>query len=90
MYRAGLESILGLNVEGTSLRFDPCVPHAWKEFEITYRHHSTRYEIRVDNHAGVCRRIARLELDGQALPQGSVQISLVDDGAIHYVRVTLG
>ncbi|HEY2754938.1 MAG TPA: glucoamylase family protein [Pseudolabrys sp.] len=89
MYRAGLESILGLYVEGTSLRFDPCVPHAWKEFEIAFRHRSTRYEIRVDNHAGVCRGIARLELDGQALPQGTVQMSLVDDGAIHHVRVTL-
>jgi cyclic beta-1,2-glucan synthetase len=90
MYRAGLESILGLNVEGTNLRFDPCVPKGWKEFEIAYRHRSARYEIRVENHAGVCRGIARLELDGQALLQGSAQINLVDDGAIHYVRVTMG
>jgi cyclic beta-1,2-glucan synthetase len=90
MYRAGLESILGLYVESTSLRFDPCVPRGWKEFEITYRHHSARYEIHVHNRAGIRREIARLELDGQALSPGSVQISLVDDGAIHHVRVTLG
>jgi cyclic beta-1,2-glucan glucanotransferase len=90
MYRAGLESILGLNVEGATLRFDPCVPRAWKEFDIAFLHHSTRYEIHVDNPTGVCRGVASLELDGQALPQGSVHISLVDDGAIHHVRVTLG
>jgi cyclic beta-1,2-glucan synthetase len=90
MYRAGLESILGLNVEGATLRFDPCVPRAWKEFDIAFRHHSSLYEIHVDNPAGVCRGIARLELDGQTLSEGSVQISLVDDGAIHHVRVTLG
>ena len=48
------------------------------------------YEIHVDNPTGVCRGIASLELDGQALPQGSVHVSLVDDGAIHHVRVTLG
>ncbi|HEY6831088.1 MAG TPA: glycosyl transferase [Pseudolabrys sp.] len=90
MYRAGLESILGLNVEGATLRFDSCVPRAWKEFDIAFLHHSTRYEIHVDNPTGVCRGIASLELDGQALPQGSVHISLVDDGAIHHVRVTLG
>lgn len=90
MYRAGVESILGFSVEGTSLHFDPCVPHAWKEFDIAYRYHSTRYEIHVDNSGGVCRGIASLELDGQALSEGSVQISLVDDGAVHHVRVTLG
>ncbi len=90
MYRAGLESILGFYVEGTTLRLDPCVPQAWRDFEIVFCHHTTRYEVFVENHAGVCRGIARLELDHQALPHGSTHITLVDDGAIHHVRVILG
>ena len=90
MYRAGLESILGFTVEGATLRLDPCVPQAWREFEIAFRHHTTRYEVSVENHAGVCRGIARLELDDQALPHGSTRIALVDDGATHHVRVILG
>lgn len=90
MYRAGLESILGFSVEGNILRLDPCVPRAWRNFEIEFRHRTARYEITVDNQAGVCRGIARLELDGQALPDGSTRLTLVDDGATHRVRVTLG
>ncbi len=90
MYRAGLESILGFSVEGNTLRLDPCVPQAWQGFEIVFRHHTARYEVSVDNHAGVCRGIARLELDGQMLPHGSSHITLVDDGETHHVRVTLG
>jgi cyclic beta-1,2-glucan synthetase len=90
MYRAGLESILGFTVERATLRLDPCVPRAWRDFEIAFRHQTTRYEVSVENHAGVCRGIARLELDGQVLPHGLTQIALVDDGATHHVRVILG
>jgi cyclic beta-1,2-glucan synthetase len=90
MYRAGLESVLGFTVEGTTLRLDPCVPRAWRDFEISFRHHTTRYEVFVENHSGVCRGIASLELDGQALAHGSTGITLVDDGATHHVRLILG
>jgi cyclic beta-1,2-glucan synthetase len=90
MYRAGLESILGFYMEGTTLRLDPCVPQAWRDFEIVFCHHTTRYEVFVENHTGVCRGISRLELDDQALPHGSTHVTLVDDGAIHHVRVILG
>jgi cyclic beta-1,2-glucan synthetase len=90
MYRAGLESILGFTVEGNALRIDPCVPRAWRNFEIAFRHCTTRYEILVENHAGVCRGVVRLELDDQLLPHGSKHVVLVDDGATHRVRVTLG
>ena len=90
MYRAGLESILGFCVEGATLRLDPCVPRAWRDFEIAFRHQTTWYEVSVENHAGVCRGIVRLELDGQVLPRGSTHITLVDDGGPHHVRVILG
>lgn len=90
MYRAGLESVLGFNVEGNNLRFDPCVPKSWRGFDIVFRHRSSRYEISVENPAGVCRGIARLELDQQLLPGGSTAITLVDDGATHHLRVVLG
>jgi len=90
MYRAGLESILGFTVEGATLRLDPCVPKVWRDFKIVFHHRTTRYEVVVENHAGVCRGIARLELDNQALPSGSTQIALLDDGTTHHVRVILG
>jgi cyclic beta-1,2-glucan synthetase len=90
MYRAGLESILGFTVEGKTLRLDPCVPKTWRDFEIAFHYYKTRYEVSVDNHAGVSRGVARLELDDQTMPHGSTDITLVDDGAIHRLRVILG
>ena len=89
LYRAGLEGILGFRVRGATLALDPCIPRAWPGFEIAYRHRSARYEIRVENPAGVSRGVARLELDGVALPPGD-GVPLRDDGATHRVRVVLG
>ena len=36
MYRAGIEWILGLRLRGTRLYLDPCIPQAWRSFEITF------------------------------------------------------
>ena len=86
----GLESILGFVVAGNTLHLDPCIPRAWQDFEIVYRHKTARYEIQVENPAGVCRGVAHVKLDGQALSDGSTNVPLIDDGTTHHVRVTLG
>jgi cyclic beta-1,2-glucan synthetase len=90
MYRAGLEWILGLRVQGTTFRVDPCIPRAWPSFEIDFRHGSTRYEIRVTNPHAVNRGVTGVALDGAALQGGAARIPLIDDGATHQVCVTLG
>ncbi|HXQ20374.1 MAG TPA: hypothetical protein VN812_01785 [Candidatus Acidoferrales bacterium] len=94
MYRAGLEWILGFRVRGATLLLDPCVPRAWRGFEIVFRYHSASYEIVVANPYGVSRGVARAELDGAALPAqppgNPARIPLLDDGVTHRVRVTLG
>ena len=88
MYRAGLEFILGFQLRGESLRVDPCIPRSWREYEINYRHGSTRYAIKVENPYGMSRGIASVEVDGELQP--SDDIPLKDDGARHSVRVVLG
>ncbi len=90
MYRAGIEWILGFRVRGTRLYLDPCIPRAWRGFDITFRYHSARYEITVENPQGVARGVSSIELDGAPLAGGSMQIQLADDGATHHVRVILG
>jgi cyclic beta-1,2-glucan glucanotransferase len=92
MYQAGIESILGFRLRGTSLTIDPCIPRAWPSYTIVFRYRSARYEIGVENPHGVSRGVASAELDGQALAltgQGAA-IPLADDGATHRVRVVLG
>ena len=90
MYRAGLEWILGFRLRGETLLFDPCIPSSWRGYEVTFKYHSARYEISVENPRGVSRGVTYLELDGQRLPDISGHIPLTDDGATHRVRVVLG
>ncbi len=86
MYRAGIEWILGLRLRGTMMYLDPCIPRAWPGFKITFRYHSSRYEIVVENPHGVARGVSSVELDGAPLADG---IPLADDGVTHHVRVVL-
>ena len=90
MYQAGMESILGFRLRGTTLFLDPCIPRWWPSYEITFRYHSATYEIVVDNPQGVSRGVVSTELDGQPLAEANGAIPLADDGATHIVRVALG
>jgi cyclic beta-1,2-glucan synthetase len=90
LYRAGIEAILGLRLEGASLLLAPCIPREWPRFEIVFNYRSTRYEIAVENPNALCRGIAHAELDGRALPAGPTRVPLMDDGGAHQVRVILG
>jgi cyclic beta-1,2-glucan synthetase len=90
LYRAGIEAILGFRLQGAFLLLAPCIPKAWPRFEIVFKYHSARYEISVENPAGVSRGVACVELDGKTLPKGATRLPLVDDGAAHRVRLILG
>ncbi len=67
MYRAGVEWILGFRLRGESLYLDPCIPRDWGEYEISFRYHSARYEVVVENPGGVMRGVERVEVDGREL-----------------------
>jgi cyclic beta-1,2-glucan synthetase len=88
MYRAGLESILGLRRRGSTFEMDPCIPSSWPDYAIVWRFGRTRYEIAVSNPERRCRGIAEATLDGA--PVDSRAIPLADDGRTHQVRVVLG
>jgi len=90
MYRTALEGILGFRLQGSTLLLDPCIPKAWRGFEIVFRFRSARYDIAVENPLGVMRGVVRLELDGKAMSGDPALIPLVDDEATHRVRVVLG
>ncbi|HYM21661.1 MAG TPA: glucoamylase family protein, partial [Vicinamibacterales bacterium] len=49
MYRAGIESILGLRRRGAVFSVDPCIPASWPQYEIVWEYRGTRYEITVSN-----------------------------------------
>jgi cyclic beta-1,2-glucan synthetase len=88
-HRAALEWVLGLTVRAGRLHIDPCVSANWSDYSMSYRHGESRYEIKVENPAGVERGVVALDLDGERQPAGQ-DIDLVDDGRVHRVRVELG
>jgi cyclic beta-1,2-glucan synthetase len=90
MYRAGLEWLLGFRLRGAVLHLDPCIPRAWRRFEITFRYHASRYEITVENPSGVTRGISSVEVNGIPLAANRASLPLIDDGATRRVRVLLG
>ena len=89
LYRAGMEWILGFRVRDTALCIDPCIPRTWPGYSIRFRYHSALYDIAVDNSRGVTRGVSLAELDGKPLA-ASANIQLVDDGAVHQIRIVLG
>ena len=88
LYRAGLESILGLRLAGKTFALDPCIPAAWSGFSLTFRHGGSRYEITVANPHLCCRGVASAMLDGVRVDPAAVP--LADDGAVHRLDVVLG
>jgi len=89
MYRAGIESILGLRREGRTLLIDPRVPKAWRRFEMRVRHGDARYVINVENPHGVSGGVEEAWVDGDAIETRPVRIQMVD-GIDHKVRLVLG
>jgi len=89
MYRAAMEWILGIRLRGSTLLIDPCIPPAWPGYEVTFRYHSSIYEIKVDNLQSVSRGIHHATMDGKPI-RGESPILLVDDGATHNILIALG
>jgi cyclic beta-1,2-glucan synthetase len=83
----GLEGILGFTKRGSTLRMDPCIPSAWREFSIEYCYGATVYSIAVRNPDGVERGVTSTTVDGDSV-EGA--IDLIDDGRKREVIVTLG
>ena len=89
MYRAAVEWILGVRLRGTTLFMDPCIPPSWPGFEVKFRYHSARYEIKVENPNGVSRGILQVEMDGKPI-RGGAAILLANDGLVHQIHITMG
>ncbi len=83
LYRLMVESLLGLRLEVDHVRFAPCLPAAWQEFTMHYRHRETVYHITVTQlPVGSDMRVT---LDGALQADG--RIPLMDDRKEHWAEV---
>jgi cyclic beta-1,2-glucan synthetase len=88
MYRIGVEVILGISLRNGALHIEPCIPRAWRHYEVTFKPGRTPYLIVVENPDGVSRGVKRIEVDG--VDCTGRDIPLLDDGSDHSVTVVLG
>jgi cyclic beta-1,2-glucan synthetase len=96
IYRAGIESILGLQLRGGHLSLTPCIPKNWPQFELAFKYRSSRYEIVVTNPSQVCvaSSESRTTVDGELVSGNATNahellIPLLDDGRTHHVMMAL-
>jgi len=85
MYRLYVETLLGLNLEGTHLRLTPRWPKAWTTCKISYRHRQTLYQLTLTQLAADSIESATLTLDGAPLTGNLVP--LVPGGGEHTVEM---
>ncbi len=86
MYRLIVESLLGLRLEGETLRIEPCLPADWDGFKLSYRYRETRYQI-VVTQGSEREGGPRVTVDG--IEQAGLAIPLIDDRQQHAVEVRL-
>ena len=82
MYRLLLESLLGVQRDGTKLRIRPCIPEGWPEYRINYRFGKSLYKITVKYVKGVGSSVT---VDGNESSGDAIE--LVDDGREHTVTI---
>ena len=83
MYRLIVETLLGINLEGNSLRLAPVMPKAWPGFQVRYRHRETVFQIAVSRLPHDAAEAFVLNVDGLEVP-GNL-LALLDDGRVHAV-----
>jgi cellobiose phosphorylase len=90
MYRLLVESLLGIERQGTALRLSPHPPRDWPSYTIRYRYRDTIYRITVRHPGHGVREpgpIHTMLIDG--VPQVDHTIQLVDDSREHAVEIAL-
>ena len=88
MYRLMVESLLGLQRQGTRLVITPRIPRAWETYSIDYRFGESLYRIIVvQTGDGTSGSSLHVHLDG--IEQDGAGFALIDDQAHHAVDVRI-
>jgi cyclic beta-1,2-glucan synthetase len=88
LYRAGLESILGLRRRGDTFSIEPCIPSSWDRYSIHWKIEETTYSIEVTNPDRLWTGVLGAELDGEKVDHHAIPI--VNDGKTHTVKIFMG
>ena len=87
MYQLIMESFIGLKRQADTLKFTPCVPAEWENFEVNYRFADSNYHIQFIQSPSEMEKTMRIFLDGIVQENGA--IPLINDGKTHEVKIEL-
>ena len=86
--KAGLENILGLKIENSILKIDPCISSKWEGYSIRYRYKTNIYNINVKNPKGLCTgENQKFYFNGREILEK--QIKLEDNNTINEIEIIL-
>ena len=85
-YFSATRYILGIRPDFDSLTVDPCIPADWKEFSATREWRGARYNIHVNNQAGVMKGVKEIKVDGNVVKE----IPAMPAGSEHTVEIVMG
>jgi cyclic beta-1,2-glucan synthetase len=88
MYRAAIESLLGLRLEVDRLYLAPLLPAGWGSFDVHYRYRSTLYHLHVRGPVGGGSGVERVNCYGN--DQDEHCILLRDDGGEYHAEIWIG
>ena len=88
MQRIGVETLLGVQVEGNRLLINPRIPAGWPAYEVRLRWKTSEYHIRIENPDHVCEGDLFMRVD-DALVALTRPIEMQDDGHTHHVNLVL-
>ncbi|MBN2045699.1 MAG: hypothetical protein JW757_11805 [Anaerolineales bacterium] len=82
-YYSATQYILGIRPEIDGLRIDPCIPSDWKGFKAVRRFRGKWVHIEVQNPEGICKGVASVTLNGEALADNLIPADkLVDQNEV--------
>ncbi len=88
MQRVGVETLLGVHIEGNMLSLKPCIPSEWPSYEVRLRWKTSEYHIQIENPDHVCEGNLFIMVDGKQVELRQ-PIHLEDDGLTHSMNIFL-
>ena len=84
MYQLIMENLLGIQMEGNKLKFNPCVPKEWASYSMVCKFRETTYNITLVQEK-ISEGKLQVEIDGLKNPGN--EINLIDDKLVHKVII---
>ena len=75
MYQLIIDSFIGLKKEADTLRFTPCIPAEWKNFEVNYQYLNSNYHIQFNQSASEVEKTMIIFLDEIAQENGIIPLN---------------